>query len=213
MSRPHVVQQGEYLTKIAYERGVDAAVVWDDPKNAELKKLRGTGDILHPGDVVYLPDDERPAVQIEAGTVNRYVADPPKVKLALVFHDGPKALANEACEVAGLGGAEVAKMETAADGTLELDVPVTTRELTITFPAKDLSFAVSVGDMDPEGEASGMAKRLCNLGYLSDYQADEGDAKDTLRIAVLAFQKDHGIDPSGDIDDATRSAIMDAHEL
>jgi len=213
MSKPHVVQQGEHLTKIAYEHGVDAATVWNDPENADLKKLRGTGDILLPGDVVHLPDGERPAQPVSVGTLNRYVASPPKVKLALVFHDGPKPLANEACEIAGLGGSEAAKKETAGDGALELDVPVTSRELTITFPKKELSFLVRVGDVDPHSEASGLAQRLSILGYLSDYRGDEGDAEELLRIAVRAFQKDHDLDQNGDIDDATRSAILKAHGL
>jgi hypothetical protein len=36
--KPYVVKQGDYVDRIAHAHGVDPDDIWNDPKNAELKK-------------------------------------------------------------------------------------------------------------------------------------------------------------------------------
>ncbi|MFT3765690.1 MAG: hypothetical protein QM820_09265 [Minicystis sp.] len=78
--RPYVVRQGDYLTRLAHRFGFDAEEVWNDPKNAEIKKLRSSMEVLAPGDIVYLPEPTRATLPIQKGTTNRYVATIPKVE-------------------------------------------------------------------------------------------------------------------------------------
>jgi hypothetical protein len=104
--RPYVVKQGDYLTKLAHTFGFDAEEVWNDPKNAELKQRRADMDVLAPGDVVYLPEASKEGLPLTPGTSNRYTAKVPKIEVTLAFQDGDAPLANEPCEVLGLGGVE-----------------------------------------------------------------------------------------------------------
>ena len=71
--------------------------------------------------------------------------------------------------------------------------------------------------MDPIDEPSGVRKRLRHLGYHCDPLRPEGpdspeEALAALdRSAIQAFQQDHQIAPTGEIDDATRAALVEAH--
>ena len=55
-TKPYVVKAGDYTKKLAHTLGFDADEVWNDPKNAELKKLRKDPDMLVAGDVLFVPE-------------------------------------------------------------------------------------------------------------------------------------------------------------
>src|SRR5208337_3002899 len=57
---PYVVRQGDYLAQIAFRRGFVADRVWSAPENATLREARKDPNILAPGDILHVPDDERP---------------------------------------------------------------------------------------------------------------------------------------------------------
>ncbi|MBI4953975.1 MAG: LysM peptidoglycan-binding domain-containing protein [Myxococcales bacterium] len=48
----YTVRPGDYLVKIAAEHGTTWQAIWDHPSNAELRRRRGSPDILYPGDVL-----------------------------------------------------------------------------------------------------------------------------------------------------------------
>jgi len=54
--QPYIIKQGDYLALLAYTFGFDANIVWNDPTNADLQKLRPDPNILFPGDVLNIPD-------------------------------------------------------------------------------------------------------------------------------------------------------------
>jgi hypothetical protein len=49
--QPYVIRQGDYLALLAYKFGFDADAVWNDPKNADLRKIRSDPNMLWPTDV------------------------------------------------------------------------------------------------------------------------------------------------------------------
>jgi hypothetical protein len=214
-SKPYVVKQGDYLTKLAYLMGFKASDVWDDPQNADLKASRASMDVLYPTDVIYIPDTAPEPQALAGGTANAYAADVPKVTVDLLFSDLDKPLANEPCEITGLSGSDASDPKTTdGDGKLSLEVPVTIREFNIKFPGKDLEFTVAVGDMDPHTVDSGIMMRLQKLGYMPDVTDDsEDDVAAMMSIALFAYQTDNGIPVTSTIDDATRSAILAEHKL
>jgi hypothetical protein len=65
--------------------------------------------------------------------------------------------------------------------------------------------------MDPADEASGVRKRLENLGHLPAAAVDPESEEILLRCAIEAFQRARGIDPTGELDDRTRQELLDAH--
>lgn len=211
--KPYVVKQGDYLDRIAHARGFDPEEVWNDPKNAELKGQRAP-NLLHPGDILYVPDRKRTWLPLKGSTDNLYVAKVPRTKVRLMFKDLDKPRAGEAYVVHGMGEPE--EGTTDGDGGVEVSVPVHVREVQISFPGSGVTYPVHIGDMDPIEEATGVRKRLQHLGYGSvagvAEDASDEDAEGAERAAIGAFQADQGMEATGEMDDATRAALAKAHD-
>lgn len=211
---PYIVRPGDYLAKLASVHGFDADEVWTDPSNKELADTRPNPNILEAGDILYIPQAEKEALPIEKGAENNYAAAVPRIEIVLVFTDGDQPLANEPCEVLGLGDSDPdLPRATNGEGQLTLRVPVVAQEASVHFPKRDLSFQILVGDMDPASGASGVRKRLMNLGYLPSSTPPGMEDDEVLRIALFAFQSDQGLEATGELDEATRKAIVDRHQL
>lgn len=205
---PYVVKAGDYLAKIALMHGFDMFQVWNDSRNAELRAKRGSPDILYPGDVLWIPKMLEDLIDLFAKKVNRYVADQQNIELnvRLRLSDGP--LSNAECEVRGIPQEDDQPLMAATDGdgALRLEVPVTVRVVELIFSQPEAYFCLGVGDLDPVTELSGVAQRLQNLAYIT--QADEDV---DLSGALRRFQSDHGLEPSGEPDEATRTRLVQEH--
>lgn len=210
--KPYVVKQGDYLEKIAHALSFDPGTVWDDPKNADLKKNRDP-NLLHPGDILYVPDRKQQWLPLKMGTDNLYVATVPRTSVRLAFKYIDKPRANEPYVIYGMGEPE--EGTTDGDGLVEIKAPVHIREIQVSFPDSRVTYPVQIGDMDPIEETTGVRKRLQHLGYGAGAGTGE-DLEDDLeaadKLAILAFQQDQGIEPTGALDDATRAALAKAHD-
>ena len=211
--KPYVVKQGDYVEKIAHALGVDPDEVWNDPKNADLNKQRDP-NLLHPGDILYVPDPKKKWLPLKAGTDNLYVAKVPRTTIHLTFKDGNKPRGNEPYVIRGMGEPE--EGTTDGDGTVEAKVPVHVREIQIAFPKSSITYPVLMGDMDPIEEATGVRKRLQHLGYgrapgAREEEVSDADAEVLDRLAILAFQHAQGLKATGAMDDATRAALAKMH--
>ena len=216
--QPHVVRQGEYLAKLAFVYGFDADKVWNDAKNADLKQQRPDPNVLAPGDVIQIPKAKKEGQPINKGTTNSYTVNVPHVKVDLIFRNGDQPLAGEECQVQGLGEPDPSAppLTTDGGGKLSVDVPVTVREFFVVFPkmTERLAMHFYVGDVDPVSESNGVTQRLVNLGYLPAYFDEDPDlAEERVKRAVAAFQAENGMDPTGDVDDAVRNALLQGHQL
>ncbi|MCA9618715.1 MAG: peptidoglycan-binding protein [Myxococcales bacterium] len=207
--RPHVVRQGEYLSQLAARLGVDADDIWQDPANAELRERRTSGDMLAPGDVIHLPDEPPSGSSVRARSSNRYQAVIPTVPVEVRLEVGDEPLANARCTIEGL--AQPLEAETDGDGLLRFDAPTNVEELRACFTEPNLTFAIRVGHLDPIEEPSGVADRLVNLGYLDESARRSAASEGRLFTALRDFQRDHDLEPTGELDDATRDALRDAH--
>jgi hypothetical protein len=208
--KPYVVRQGDYLKKLAFARGFDADEVWDDPKNAEIKNKRKDPNLLHPGDLIHLPTAKREGLSLQKGTTNSYTAKLPRVEvqLRLSQEDGP--LANEPYELLGLGAP--VQGTTGSDGAVQFLAPVTAREVELRLLKRGTVHMLRLGDMDPIDEASGVWKRLAQLGYDPGTPPGEpGATEEALADALRAFQADRGIEPTGRLDEATRRELVEQY--
>jgi hypothetical protein len=228
-TEPHVVGQGEYLTAIAYARGVTVDGIWNDPANASLRAVRANPEVLAPGDVVYVPVIEKNWNPVNVGETAQMTADPAKVtiELALTMDDdsapttdptnaggpppsdpsssGSNALAGKTYRIEGLPGDPLTG-PIGPDGTIKFEAPVTVREVLLTIEELGVTCPLIIGGLDPATEASGQRQRLRQLGYTDD---DE-DGCD-LEEAFRAFQQQSGIEQSGKPDDATLDALVKEH--
>ncbi|NUP12818.1 MAG: peptidoglycan-binding protein [Polyangiaceae bacterium] len=207
--KPHVVRQGEHVAKLAFVRGADAEEVWNHPSNDNLRAKRSSMDVLYPGDVIHLPEGATTPLPLEKGSNNRYTARIPRRKLTLALASTRGPYANEPYEIRGLPGppdAIARKGTTGPNGEVDVVVPVTVRELGVFLPNPNLTYLVRVGDADPIAEASGVQKRLENLGFLE--RGVEHDPEE-MQAGVRAFQAKTGLPVTGKVDKPTLDKLAE----
>lgn len=202
---PYIVRGGDHFERIAFERGFDAATVWDDPQNAQLKAQRCDAGVLCAGDVLMIPSPESGAAEIMLGGENSYVTVVPSVRVALRMRRRDEPCRTTRWEARG--GGFTARGTTTAEGDLAFDAPTTLREVVLALPELGVEWVVQVGGLDPLGETSGLRARLENLGFLARGEANDAD----LAAALRTFQRARGLDESGAADEATVAALREAH--
>jgi hypothetical protein len=210
--RPYVIRQGDYLSKLAHRMDFDARFVWEHPRNRELKESRASGEVLHPGDILYLPepDEESGRLPITAGATNKYKATIPKVPIHIVLRDEEGPLAGKSYRILGMGKPH--RGTTDGDGAVTFSVPVHIREVRLVMDETGEEYPIMIGDMDPVEEHSGIWKRLEHMGYLSRLDiGPDGAAPAALRRAIESFQAANGIEVTGALDEATREALVKHH--
>jgi hypothetical protein len=217
--RPYVIRDGDHLLRLATSMGFDADSVWADPRNADLCEARPSMHILCPGDLLYVPQVVRKWQKVTTGAVNRYVANIPKIKIALTFTSEGEPVASEPCSIRELP--ELGDLTTDAQGTLRFEAPVTLHVVTVDFPGVGVFQTLRIGNLDPISVDSGVEQRLRNLGFCSsDPSGDDGpedeDSKDDAddQNADGADPSDSGDasddDSAADDDDAPDAALSEA---
>lgn len=213
--RPYVVRQGDYLTKLAHTMGFDADTIWNHPKNEALRSRRPERDLLHPGDLLWIPDNpDLRRLPVKPFMTNRYAAHIPKKPVEVRVQIGGEPLPNEPYAILGVGPDPVYG-ETDEEGWVKTVVEVHVREVEIILTRKNRTLRVRVGDLDPVDTLAGLRKRLLHLGYYrpgrvggENQDATEGDA---LISALKAFQASNALPATGKLDDETRKALTGMH--
>lgn len=212
--KPHVVRQGETVASIVARNGgksTDAAAVWNDAKNKELRDLRQDPAVLFPGDVLFIPEPKKTWLPASVGSTNSYQVTVPTqtVKIAI---GADKPLAGEPYVVHGLG--DDIPGTTDGSGMVTVEVPVNRPSFILELTNQGYSYRVMVGHLDPVTEPSGVRQRLSNLGYAS-ILAQGVFGSSGHGIGLLAFQVANGKPLSGggteEVDDETATALQKAH--
>jgi hypothetical protein len=206
-STPFVVRAGDHVEAIAHKFGVTADAIRNEPSNAKLAEKRGNMSMLAAGDVLYIPARKRTFLPVSVGSSNKFVATIPKVTMHLNLADGKSKHANVGYTVDGAGPR--IKGTTDGDGHVSFDVPLIVRTVRLTLADTGHVFDVSVGGLDPIEETSGVQMRLAHLGFYAGPL--DGTLSDHTRAAIRAFQAHQKMSVTGEPDDATRSALKDAH--
>lgn len=211
---PYVVRQGDTLLTIALAHGLDPGVIWDDPKNVELVRVkRRDCDMLSPGDVLYLPAKAPPEPGAALGSRNRYCGAIPEVEVRFAFWNERGPMANEPYEVTGVGDAKREPIKGSLDalGLFKVVLPAGLKEFKLRFPKQNTEHRVEVGRLNPWNERSGMRRRLLHLGYRSVRQMDglPPDIADpeSERLTIEWFQRAQGLEPTGHPDEGTLAKI------
>ena len=215
MSTVHVVKPGDCLYRIAKQYGfADWHTIYDHPDNEAFRAKRPNPNVIYPGDELAIPDKDLKQITLPTTSKHKLKVKRPKVMLRI-------KLENELCEpLAGKQfelkfGDELHEGSTDGDGILEAKVKTTDEvgELTVwgsgDRQAERWFWHIRVGHLDPVEELAGVRQRLNNLGFYCAPTGDEPD--DTLRFAVKGFQRVEGIEQTGEVDDATRSKLVELH--
>lgn len=212
--KPYVIKQGDYLLKVAHTLGFNADEVWNDGKNAELKKLRKDPAMLVAGDILFIPDEPKKGLQLNAKQSNSFVARVPMVKSKLVVAVNGKPFANEKYVIEGLGKEEE-ELTTNDKGEVAIEVPVHVREVAVRFVDRKRRIKIAIGNLDPPDTSSGARMRLMTLGLYGGKMkgADPHVAHDetTFKRALTKFQKKQGLEQTGELDKETQDALVKAH--
>jgi hypothetical protein len=215
MATEYVVQQGDYLSKIAKDFGfTDYRVIWNDPDNAQLKAQRKNPNVLYPGDKLCIPDKKLREESRSTDKRHRFTLERPPLRLRLVLEDMyERPIANAKCvlEIEN----EFRNVTTDGKGKIDEPLPpgVTSARLIIQDSKQThLNFVeipVKIGHLDPLEELSGQRARLKNLGYFPGKSDDKDDPR--FRFAVEQFQADHGLTVDGICGPMTQGKLKDIH--
>ena len=227
MPTNYSVSQGDCLASIAKKFGFRSwRVIYDHPDNAAFKKARPDPNVIHPGDVLVIPD-AKPSTKTAPATTeqrNRFVVALDKTLLRVQVKDeNEKPLAGKAYELRL--GDDVRRGTTDGDGIVEQKVdPALTQAKLLVFdgdPKKGPLYVwdVAIGHLDPVDTLSGAKARLNNLGYFcGDAEGDDAttdasteDLDPLTKLAVGGFQQDNGLDRTGTIDAPTQKKLVEIH--
>jgi hypothetical protein len=205
----HVVRQGECLTSIAAAHGLHPDTIWNDAANAELKRKRKDPSVLLPGDRLHVP--ERRLKQESGATEqrHRFRRKGLPVRLILTIRQGgqPRADTPYALTVDG----RTREGTTDGDGKLDEPIPAGAHgaRLVVDPGGEDEQiFELDLGGLDPVTETAGVQKRLDNLGFTCE---SSGELDDQTAAALMAFQKEHDLEPTGSADAKTCDKLVQEH--
>jgi hypothetical protein len=210
----HVVTQGECFVSIARKYGVAWKTLYDHPANADLKSRRKNPNVLLEGDVVEIPDRPEKNVTVPTEDKHRFVVDLPRAKVRVHVKDADGQAHEGKRYVLRVGDLEE-EGTVPADGLIEHDVPVDATEGTITIffdpPAED---EAGEGEDQPGPPAPTFHQIALRIGHLDPIDCDAGAQARLENLGfhdVLSFQRKHGLEETGELDDATKQKLEELH--
>jgi N-acetylmuramoyl-L-alanine amidase len=201
------VKQGDCLSNIAHRYGLFWEKVWNHPKNSKLQEKRKDPNILHPGDVVFIPDKEKKEESGASEQKHRFRKKGVPEKLRIRFMAGNEPIANENY-ILDIDG-EVKSGTTDGEGNLEESIPPNAKRAKLWLGEEKQEYEINLGYLDPIDELSGVQARLNNLGF--NCGKVDGIKGPKTTAALKRFQKKHSLKETGEIDEQTRNALKNAH--
>ncbi|MBK8056886.1 MAG: peptidoglycan-binding protein [Gemmatimonadetes bacterium] len=195
---------------MAVREGLRPETIWEHPQNRPLRERGRTLSVLHPGDEIFVPAIRekveqcgvraRHVIQVATRTQRLHVRflldNEPRIHLAYTLR------VDEAAPIAGM---------TDADGYIDHEVSMYARLAEVQFDSEDDEPAhrLYLSHLNPATTASGVQQRLRNLGRF--WGEDTGEWDKETRRALAGFQESLGMQATGEIDEATRAALVRAH--
>ncbi|MFT3766498.1 MAG: peptidoglycan-binding protein [Minicystis sp.] len=207
MSLVHKVKRGDCISSIALRYGFAPDTLWQHPGNTALRAKRADPNILLEGDEIFVPDLR--LGEVEAVTARRHrfrrVGVPEVFRARFLDWQG-RPRAGLAYRFA-VDGAPPREGTLDADGWLKEWIPPdgARAEITLLDRGREERHEALLGHLDPVTEITGVQARLNNLGYRCGPESGELDAR--TRAALASFQQEHGLEATGEIDDATRGKL------
>jgi N-acetylmuramoyl-L-alanine amidase len=204
-SLTYTVKPGEHISGIAQAYGFDDyRDVWNHPENADLRQQRPDPHVLQPGDHVYIPEAKDQPASKPTGAQHTLSIKRSPLKVRIKFVD----LANKPLAAAKftLGGATISTDRTGlAEATIDKGAAA------VPLDGANTHVALNAGNLNPSDDATAMGwrARLFNLGFLWDPMVDDTD--DEMTIALQDFQAQYSLPVTGQLDDATKSQLLQSY--
>lgn len=203
----HTVSAGEGIAAIAKTHGYLWKTLWEHGNNSQLRNQRPNPNQLVAGDTVFLPPKgvRKEARATDARHGFKRKGEPTRLKLQLTSMGEPRA--NEAYTLTWAD--TVVNGTTDGQGRIDQPIPGEVASATLSLSQGREVHALTIGLLEPVDQLRGVQQRLANLGY--DCRGEDGQLGEGTRGALLSFQAEHGLQATGEVDDATRNALRDAH--
>jgi N-acetylmuramoyl-L-alanine amidase len=213
MPERYAVVAGDCLSSIAEDFGfADYRSIYDDPINADFRALRPNPNLIHPGDVIQIPDKEGKFDNKGTGATHQFTVRTTKrfLRLRMLNSEGAKlADADYTLNVDG----EERKGTTDADGFLREAISRRARKASMQIGGAN--WTLNIGHLNPIDQAPdagilGVQQRLANLGYQPG--AIDGTDGPKTQAAVRAFQEGNPpLAVDGICGPKTQARLVDVH--
>ena len=197
--KQHTVEAGDCLISIAAHYGFSVDMIWNLADNASLKDKRKDPNTLVPGDIVVIPDRREKVVSCETAKTHTFKLSAASATFRLQLFEDEKASANQDFELKI--GSTTYTGKTDDQGLMEVAIPCTASEGTLTVGPDKTQFELRFGHLQPVSEPHGLVSRLHNLGF-------HGEKEE----ALSAFQKRFGLEVTGEADQATQDKLAEIHD-
>jgi hypothetical protein len=201
-------EQGDCILSLSREFNIPWHTVWNDPANANLKKLRRRPTILLPGDVVVIPDKQQKQEDRSTDASHDFQVERAKAMLCLQLFEEEKPRANQQFRILVDGVATAGATDD--QGKLEVPIPFDAQRAQLRIGPDAAFYALDLGFLDPITETSGLQGRLQNLGYY--YGEVDGIFGDITQRAITLFQLRFGLQVTGQPDSQTLAKIEEIHD-
>lgn len=204
--RIHRVGRGETIVQIAHRSGFRSwRSIWDHPENEALRRRRPNAHVLAAGDELFVPEV---AVKDHTCATNRQhvfrVRRMTQLLQQVVLDANDRPLADRPYKVTA--GATVVEGKTGADGVCRAEIPLDAKtaelEVSIADDEPPITWVLSLGELAPLDDSAGLEAHLHNLGY---------DCAAGVQEALQQFQRDRGLEPTGECDGPTRDKLHQLH--
>ena len=211
-----VVEAGDTMVSIAEDSGHFADTLWNLPENAALKEARKSPEVLLPGDRVTVPPIRPKTLPRTTGAKYVFRRKGVPVKFAFVLQDDEGEVFGDKKYDLVVDGKTYSGTSDAA-GKIETYIPPGSRrgELKVWLNEPGLpnpwTHEVDLGALYPIDHVIGVQQRLANLGFYTGEL--DGELGPGTAAAITAFQAEHQMEPTGEIDDALKSKLEEVHQV
>jgi N-acetylmuramoyl-L-alanine amidase len=206
----YTAKDGETLADIAIrECGlVNLASILSDAQNKALFTLR-PDQVLHQGDIVALPEREAGTKEekLEPEMINEFETDRPEPNLVLQILDrSRKPRAGVKFQLILQDGRDI-KSETDGDGKLQAGIPY--EQTTVSLAIGQVRRTLAIGQLKSGFSVEGIQARLNNLGYEAGLV--DGNMGLATSAAIRRFQKDNGLNETGEVAEALWNKLQEVY--
>jgi N-acetylmuramoyl-L-alanine amidase len=198
----YTIKQGDCCASLEHEFGIPWKSIWNHASNTTLKQKRKTPDVLFPGDEIFIPETRLKEEPCATEKLHKFKKKVENVwlRLRLLEEDEPRRNLKYTLKI---GDKEI-KGTTDGNGKLEHKISPAPREAWV-ITETDI-YHLTLGGLDPTEEDSGVEQRLTNLGFLGNEKSPA-----IIEAAVKEFQDKNGLEQTGEVNDATRSKLLEKH--
>lgn len=209
MPQLYVAKVNDCISSIALEHGFFPDTIWNDPDNADLRRVRRDPNVLRTGDLVVIPDKRRKEEDKPTDKRHQFRRKgfPTTVHIRLLKNDEPQA--NKPYQLVVDG--RIHEGRTDGDGNLWIYIPADARKATLYVGEGEYrdEYQLALRRLQPVSDLLGAQQRLNNLGYPAG--PENGNLSPMIMQALMRFQRDNGLDITGENDERTQNKLLELH--